>query len=159
MNAWLLAALALWLGAMSVYDLKTRQVPNWLTLPPLLGVLAWQLAHGWQALIPLPALYLLWRLNIMGGADAKVLMALFGLWPTVDFLLFFCLGYLAIMLPVILWRHRRRLRGLGWRILATLQGGFPSEEELEMHGLPAMPVYSAVAMAYAALSWSLGGAL
>ena len=151
-----LLGLALWLGAMSVHDLRTRQVPNWLTLPPLVAVWAWQLAQGrWQALVPILPLYLLWRLNVIGGADAKVLMALFGLWPTLDFLLFFCLGYLVIMLPVILWRHRQGLGSVGRRMLATLRGGFPSQEELEMHGLPAIPVYAVVAVAYAALQGAI----
>ena len=162
MNAWLLAALGAWLGVMSVSDLRSRQVSNWLTLPPLAGILIWQLAHGrWQPLIPLPALYLLWRLNIMGGADAKVLMALFALWPTVDFLLFFCVGYVIIALPVLLVRRSPSALLRTGRV-AKAQGrkSVPlrpcslgtlcprSEEELAAHGTPAIPIYAAITLAY-----------
>ena len=78
MNPWLLVTLAVWLVVMSACDLRTRQVPNWLTIPPLLAILAWQLAHcRWQVLLALPLIYSLWHLYILGGADAKVLATLF----------------------------------------------------------------------------------
>ncbi|HUW08277.1 MAG TPA: A24 family peptidase [Anaerolineae bacterium] len=130
-DVWLLPTLAAWLGTMSFSDLRTRQVSNWLTLPPLLGILAWQLAHGrWQVLVSLPLIYSLWRLGILGGADAKVLMALFGLWPTLEFAVFFCLGYVIIALPILAWRRRRQ--------------GKPLLSERT----PAVPIYSAIALAY-----------
>ena len=130
-NVWLLPPMAAWLGTMSVCDLRTRQVSNWLTLPPLLGILAWQLAHGrWQVLLPLPIIYSLWHLTILGGADAKVLMALFGLWPTLEFAVFFCLGYVILALPTLAWRR--------WR-----QG-----KPLLSERTPAVPIYSAIALAY-----------
>lgn len=151
---WLAAGLSIWLGSMSVCDLSTRQVSNWLTLPPLGIILAWQLAHGhWQALLPLPIFYLLWRVHILGGADAKVLMALFALWPSMEFGLFFCVGYVIIALPVMLWRNRRSWRSLGTRILATLRGGLPAEAELAAHGTPAIPLYAVVAIAWGMLRW------
>ncbi len=148
MNPWLLAALSIWLVVMSVYDLKTKEVSNWLTLPVLAIILTWQLVQRqWLALVPLPIFYLLWRVHILGGADAKVLMALFALWPSMEFGLFFCVGYVIIALPVLLWRNRRSLRSLGTRILATLRGGLPAEAELAAHGAPAIPLYAVVAIA------------
>ena len=130
-DVWLLPTLAAWLGTMSFSDLRTRQVSNWLTLPPLLGILAWQLAHGrWQVLVSLPIIYSLWHLTILGGADAKVLMALFGLWPTLEFAVFFCLGYVTLALRIVAWRR--------WR-----QG-----KPLLSERTPAVPIYSAIALAY-----------
>ena len=128
---WLAAGLSIWLGIMSVCDLRTRQVSNWLTLPPLGIILAWQLAHGhWQALLPLPIFYSLWRVHILGGADAKVPMALFALWPAADFVVFFCVGYAILVLPILLWRHwLRRLPLLTDRT-------------------PAIPIYTVIALAY-----------
>ncbi|MBC8447799.1 MAG: prepilin peptidase [Chloroflexi bacterium] len=143
MSLWLFLLLAAWLVAMSAYDLNTRQVPNWLTLPPLLIILAWQLVHRqWWALLALPLIYSLWHLYILGGADAKVLATLFALWPGSDFLIFFCVGYVIVALPVLLLRWRR---GAG----ALLH--LPSEAYLEEHGTPAIPMYSLVALAYALL--------
>jgi len=167
-------ALAGWLVVMSIYDLRTRQVPNWLTIPPLLTILAWQLAHRqWQILLPLPLIFSLWHLYILGGADAKVLATLFALWPGNDFLIFFCVGYAIVALPVLLLRRRRSQgsRGEGetgrggdrensprplvspspglLRSLAMLH--LPTEEELEAHGTPAIPMYSLVALVYALL--------
>ena len=132
---WLLPPMAAWLVAMSACDLHTRQVSNWLTLPPLLGILAWQLAGGsWQALLPLPIIYSLWHLGILGGADAKVLMALFGLWPRLKFAAFFCAGYVVITLPILAWRR--------WRQGKPIVGDC----------MPALPTYSVIALAYVVTS-------
>ena len=115
-------ALCLWLLACALCDLKWREVPPGLTIPPLFGALLWQaltgnfalalfvlllfiladlpvrsrgFANGLQAIIyflglatsPEPILaglsmfamlviWLTWKLEKMGGADAQVLMAL-----------------------------------------------------------------------------------
>jgi Flp pilus assembly protein protease CpaA len=136
-DVWLLPPVAAWLGTMSFSDLRTRQVSNWLTLPPLLGILAWQLAHGrWQVLVPLPVIYSLWQLGILGGADAKVLMALLGLWPTLEFATFFCRGYVILALPILAWRR--------WR-----QG-----KPLMSDQTPAVPVYSAIALVHMVTSFT-----
>ena len=105
---------------------------GWLSiLPPLLAILVWQLAHRqWQVLVPLPVIYSLWHLGILGGADAKVLMALFGLWPTLEFAAFFCAGYVVITLPILAWRRWRQ----GKPILSDR--------------MPALPTYSVITLAY-----------
>jgi len=150
-GALLLPALILWLAAMSACDLRTRQVPNWLTLPPLLGILCWQLAHGhWQALLPLPVFFTLWCLQILGGADAKVLMALFGLWPTLEFAAFFCMGYVLVTLPGLLLRHTWSPKQV-WSARRAELTRRPTAEDLETNGTPAIPTYSLVAAAYALL--------
>jgi len=70
--------------------------------------------------------------QVLGGADAKVLMSLFGLWPTLQFATFFCLGYAAIALPLLLWRR--------W-----LQG-----RRLMSDHRPAVPIYATITLAYMA---------
>jgi Flp pilus assembly protein protease CpaA len=77
----------LWLSACAVFDLRTRHIPNWLTLPavPLAGLSAW-LVRGDQAqtldeflfhllILTLP-LFIAWRKNLLGGADLKILLVL-----------------------------------------------------------------------------------
>ncbi len=39
-------AICAWLGVAAWQDLRTRQVPNWLTLAPLLCVVAWRASEG-----------------------------------------------------------------------------------------------------------------
>jgi Flp pilus assembly protein protease CpaA len=109
--------IAAWLAACVVCDLKTRQVPNTLTLSALLAAAIWRAISGewlvvgmvliliavsdlariprlltaWTAWIvclvmggspqsdlsiPLFGAWLLWDLEVMGGADAKMLTAL-----------------------------------------------------------------------------------
>jgi Flp pilus assembly protein protease CpaA len=79
-------AIALWLAVCGWLDARTGRVPNWLTNP--LMVVAAVVA----ATTPIPAFGFLlvvaaisiglWKSGWgMGGADAKVLIALAGLWP------------------------------------------------------------------------------
>jgi Flp pilus assembly protein protease CpaA len=109
--------IAVWLAACVVCDLKTRQVPNALTLSALLAAAIWRAIAGqwlvvgmvlvliavsdlprtpriasawtaWMACLVLGspaqgdlatalfAAWLLWELEVMGGADAKMLTAL-----------------------------------------------------------------------------------
>ena len=80
-------ASVLWLGVCAWYDLRTRQVPNWLTLPaiPLALVTAWLVSSTSTqsvdsflfhlAILTLP-LFLAWYHHLLGGADLKVLLAL-----------------------------------------------------------------------------------
>ncbi len=42
----LFALLLAWLGACVVFDLRSRQVPAWLTIPPLLLAALWRLFSG-----------------------------------------------------------------------------------------------------------------
>ena len=50
-------------------------------------------------------LYLIWRMNIMGGGDAKLLMGLFALFPTYEFALIFSVLVLAALTPTMIVRH------------------------------------------------------
>lgn len=77
----------LWLAACAWFDLRTRRVPNWLTLPAIpLALMASWLVRGGSAESPggfllrlvvliLP-LFIAWRRHLLGGADLKILLAL-----------------------------------------------------------------------------------
>lgn len=56
----LLTLLLTWLGACVVFDLRSRQVPAILTIPPLILAAIWQLFHGdWQIVFLVVALILI----------------------------------------------------------------------------------------------------
>lgn len=127
-----------WLAAVSLWDVRRAIIPNWLTLPAMLAAGGWRLYQGrWYVLLMWALLYLLWRVNIMGGGDAKLLMGLFALFPTYDFALLFSLLVLAVTLPLLAARHWGKrptdlFRGVADRIG---QGRLlPTREELETRG-------------------------
>ena len=132
-------ALTIYLFTIIIYDLKTRIIPNWLTLPAMGGVLTWQFCKYalamqplWAVLIVLPfwiGLFVLWAVNLYGGGDAKLLMVLFGLWPRLDFLLMEAGISLLIGIPLLV----RKYLGQSWpeatrnfgEALWQGQGGYP----------------------------------
>jgi|YNPMSStandDraft_1061717.scaffolds.fasta_scaffold15183_4 hypothetical protein len=70
----------LWLAVCARQDLRSRQVSNCLTIPPLAGGLLYAAAQGWEALLRTTLVLLtaavLFHLGGMGGADVKILTAL-----------------------------------------------------------------------------------
>ena len=72
----------IWLSVCSWLDWKTRQVPNWLTIPvlflALLMRLSGQAVGPWQSALSICVLVLgLWAAGVgIGGADAKITAAL-----------------------------------------------------------------------------------
>ena len=119
LNSFFIALVLIWLSVCVAYDLKTRQVPNLLTLLPLVLVSIWRLTSGdWQPIflimvlilisdlpkagwrIPLGILaaviaagfagftekppqivvlivvWAVWERGLLGGADAKIILAL-----------------------------------------------------------------------------------
>jgi Flp pilus assembly protein protease CpaA len=127
-----------WLGAVAVWDWRTGRIPNWLSLPMVALAGGLQLYQGrWYILLIWAALYLIWRVHIIGGGDAKVLMGLFALFPTQQFALLFGVIVLAVSIPLILIKHWsgspvRALRSL----VKTMGSGnpLPSREDLETYG-------------------------
>ncbi len=77
-------ALLLWLWVCAVCDARTRNVPNWLTIPVVaLAILGAAQSFAGLAVFIAIALIALWgwQRGLLGGADAKILMVLAGLWP------------------------------------------------------------------------------
>ena len=78
--AWV-GMVSLWLGVCALWDLRTRTVPNILTLPVLVLAGLWRFLWekeatlGWALLLAL-AWFGLWVLGAVGGADAKIALAL-----------------------------------------------------------------------------------
>jgi len=127
-----------WLVAAAAWDWRTGLIPNWLTMPVVAGVGALRFYQGhWYVLIIWVLLYLVWRVNFVGGGDAKLLMGLFALFPTDAFALLFGVVVLAVTVPAILLKHwgKHPLR-LMQEVAGRLSAGklLPTREELEQQG-------------------------
>ncbi len=87
-----------WLIACAILDLRTRRVPNVLSIPPLVFAIVYTIFQGGvnlaSLLIAAAIFTTLWLLGGIGGADIKVLVALAGLWPE---------GFLAALVVSALW--------------------------------------------------------
>lgn len=141
-------AITCWLVAIAVWDHLSRRVPNWLVLPVMGGAMVYQVylfvvdrtASGLGfALVAWVVLLLLWQMRIFGGGDAKLLMALFALFPTVQFLIFFSLVVLVVSLPLLVYQLVKR-RGVsllaGLRERARTGQWLPTDRELQVRGRP-----------------------
>jgi Flp pilus assembly protein protease CpaA len=96
----------IWLAVCALWDARTGEVPNVLTLPFLaLGTLM-ALWGGWGSVaifaLTLSILGSFYALGGMGGADVKILAALAGLWSE---------SLPLIMIGVVLWAVGRKLLG------------------------------------------------
>jgi Flp pilus assembly protein protease CpaA len=148
--------LTVYLVVAAVLDFRTRQVPNWLTLPALVAVAVWRV---WQ----LQFVFLLfwagcvaaWLLNVLGGGDVKLLMVLFGVFPRVE-LFFLLLAVAGVSIAVVLLvRYARIPHGLRLLFKRTLYRlsrlqFFPSRAEAKM---AAEPFTIFIAMAGVAYAW------
>lgn len=69
-----------WLAVCAAQDWRSREVSNWLTLPPLAAGLIYTAVQGWERLLlfglVVSVCSVLFRLGGMGGADVKILAVL-----------------------------------------------------------------------------------
>jgi Flp pilus assembly protein protease CpaA len=85
-----------------IQDWREREVSNWISVPLfLVGIVAAALQVLSLEFVPLVAAGLLifaWRHGWMGGADAKILIGLWGLWPAAAFWGMFGIGLWGLVL-------------------------------------------------------------
>lgn len=100
-------------------------------------------------------LFLLWELNIIGGGDAKLLMGLFALFPTGDFVLVFSTLVLVLSLPYLIAKYWRQNPVGAVQMIAfrVLKGLFPTREELEREGRPLAWTYCVPGVVYLWWLW------
>ncbi len=127
------------LAVLALQDLRTKRVSPLVTLPWMAVALARAVVLRDAALLPFwTGIVILWLLNFYGGGDAKLLMGLFGLWPTERLLWTAAIVSLAVGLPFLIAKHRRApLRSVAGGLvlrLATLDV-LPTAEELD-RGIP-----------------------
>lgn len=158
-----LSLLALYLAAAGVWDLRTRRVPNFLTLPALALVLAWRVARiviavraGQPALPELTfmvywaGIWPLWVAGAIGGGDAKLLMVLFGIFPTGQFLALLLTVSGSIIALALMWRYSQQRRlGMFFKNMwmrARMGRFFPNRQQVEMEGEPTAFLFSLAGM-------------
>ena len=68
--------LSLYVLALSLYDLRTRRIPNWVTLPLILAGLITHFPGSPDVWLASLGLFLAWSVGWMGAGDAKLWIAL-----------------------------------------------------------------------------------
>lgn len=135
-------ALSAALIGLGLYDLWRARVPNLIVLPLLLATLPlnalrlWQgTLNGWDLAL-LAAAWLaclfLWVTRAFGGGDAKLMMALMGLFPNERMVLMLLLTLLAgLMLVLISNEGRAGLSRLGALFITAATGILPTRAEIQ----------------------------
>lgn len=113
-HAFLKIVILIWLAACAVADTRKGEVPNALTLPAVLSGAILTFSWGWGRTTVFGAILavtvLMYSLGFIGGADAKVLIALGGLWPQL---------LPVVLLGVSVWSLVRRAMGERGRFRAV----------------------------------------
>jgi Flp pilus assembly protein protease CpaA len=108
----LTAALVVWGG---LQDWSKREVADWLTWPLfVMGTISTILRAAHLDFLPLlisTFVLFAWYFNWLGGADARVLVGLWGLWPVAGFLGMACTGLWGLVL-VLRKRGKERIPAL-----------------------------------------------
>ena len=111
-----------WLGACALFDARTHQVPNWLTLPaiPMALLAAWltresrgETMYEFQfhlVIMTLP-LFVAWRNHLLGGADLKILVVLSLINPLLVMAAW--VGVMAYFFGLLIHHHSRPIRFAG----------------------------------------------
>ena len=137
-------ALTIWMFWISYSDRRDGLIPNKLTAPVFLGVGLFQIVYGiltvvsplpneWYRIFAIPVAYAiifgLWMLHFIGGGDAKFLMALFALFPTMQFVAVLALVLLIITVPIFIWDTVQQKPASLWRALRDrlLTGAVPPD--------------------------------
>jgi Flp pilus assembly protein protease CpaA len=113
--------LVIWLAGCAWQDWRVGEVSNWLTLPPMAVTGVYVLLTGGEPLLifiaALMGAFILFTLGGLGGADAKILVVLAGLWPA---------GLFGAVLVQGIWgmvAMLRNGRSAGFRAVPTYAAG------------------------------------
>ena len=149
-------ALTVYLAAAAWFEHRWRLLPNWLTLPAM-GMALWcraftccfgsfpkECMEGVLGVIMIWVwLYVGWLLRFYGAGDAKLLMAMSALFPTIEWLWVLCASIVAVGGAALLVKYRGNLRQVGDFYLAALltRQLHPTEAERERADFPlAFPI-------------------
>ena len=115
--------------AISLYDLRTRRIPNWYTLPLIIAGMVAHFPSHFDIWLASSALVSAWASGWMGAGDAKLWLAILWALPvelSSQALLFMFVSFLLTGLIQILWRVARKqspthlLTPGAWRTLPFL---------------------------------------
>ena len=93
--------------AISLYDLRTRRIPNWYTLPLILAGMVAHFPGHLEVWLASFALFSAWASDWMGAGDVKLWMALFWALPvesSSQALSFMFISFFLSGVAQILWR-------------------------------------------------------
>ncbi len=161
------------MALISVLDHRNGLIPNRLTAPFFVGLGLFQVLFAvivvrsvldgpvwWLRLLFIVLAFTitfgLWTLHFIGGGDAKFLMALFALFPAMEWVVLLALLLLVLTLPLLLWEMRHRRPGEIWRSFRDrlLTGQFlPSEADLHERGRRYAWTFGVPAMIYTWAYW------
>ena len=111
---------------LTIYDLRTQCVPNWVTLPLLITGLMLHFPGASEIWLGCLFLFSAWRFGVLGGGDAKLWMALLWLVPpelAQPALMVMGVAFLFTATAQVFWRKLRRCRVWGvrspgaWRVI------------------------------------------
>ena len=97
--------------AISLYDLRTRRIPNWYTLPLIMAGMISHFPGHFDLWFASFALLSAWASDLMGAGDVKLWMALLCALPadaTSQSLPFMFISFFITGLAQILWRVSRK---------------------------------------------------
>ncbi len=159
--------LALMVIAAAVSDIRSRSIPNWLTLGGIVASLALNtyfsglgglklaaVGLGVAAVIFLP----LFALRFLGGGDVKLMAAIGGMAGYENLIAIFIIdaifgGVVALILVIVRGRLKKTIRNMGQMIASLFKGKAPykENEELEAGGEKSLGMPRAVTIAAATL--------
>jgi leader peptidase (prepilin peptidase)/N-methyltransferase len=155
--------LSIWMVAISVSDHRTGRIPNAMTAPVILGMGAYRLLEGFLGepvrfllLAAWALIFVLWMLHFIGGGDAKFLMALYALFPTMEFTAVLAFFLLVVTLPLLLWEMRgRAVTEVGRSVRNRVLTGelLPTEAELHERGRRYAWTFAIPGLVYTWLYW------
>lgn len=130
------------LVGLALYDLKRQIVPNVVVMPLVLAVFpltVLRLVIGAVSWSQVGLIALVWAVcvfmqatRMLGGGDAKLAMALVGIFPEQEMayllLVVFLVGHIIILLGRDGWKGIERVRAIAYNMLVTRQ--LPSHEEI-----------------------------
>lgn len=168
-DALFLAVVVAYTGVCLVMDLRSRRIPNWLTVPALvLGLAAHTVMGGWSGLqfsllgfaTGFAVLFVLWLMGGGGGGDVKMMSALgawLGAWLTTEVFVASAVVAMVIVSGGIVYtavtsrgRKSAKTKGSGDRASTRSRPG---------RVLPYAVPLSLGTWAVLAYSWSAGGLL
>ncbi len=131
-----MTALCVWI---SLYDLRTHRVPNWVTYPMMLAGIGRALAFAdGTVFVYWVAIFSLWQVHFMGGGDAKLLMGFFGLFPDFQLGWLMAASILVTGLPYLALKYRHEWRSIPQALFFRLitRQLLPSETEFQKEAVP-----------------------
>jgi Flp pilus assembly protein protease CpaA len=156
-------AMTAWMASVAIIDHRRGRIPNALTAPVFLVVGAGRMLQAVRGervlfllLVVWAVIFALWMLHFLGGGDAKFLMALYALFPSMEFTAVLALILLVEIVPIVLLQARGASLPAGLRSLrsrlVTMQL-LPTEVELQARGRRYAWTFAVPAVLYAWLWW------